>query len=77
MCVIQYLAMESNSMTKYAAYNPDMDETSETVWSFTNPEGYELRFPVSWIKPFAELKEYVMTFLRQKTACRNVLSGNS
>jgi hypothetical protein len=43
-----------------------MDETSETVWFFTNPEGSEVRFPAGWIKTFAGLKEYVMTFFKVK-----------
>ncbi|MDR1120382.1 MAG: hypothetical protein LBM08_05650 [Dysgonamonadaceae bacterium] len=66
MCVIQYLAMENNSMTVHVAYNPDIDETSETVWFFTNPQGNEVRFPVNWIKSFAELKECIMTFFKVK-----------
>jgi regulation of enolase protein 1 (concanavalin A-like superfamily) len=66
MCVIQYLAMENNSMTMRVAYNPFVEETSETVWFFTNPEGNEVRFPASWIKSFTELKECIMTFFKVK-----------
>jgi hypothetical protein len=66
MCVIQYMSIENCSMTVHVAYNADMDETSETVWFFTNSEGYEVRFPANWIKTFEELKECIMTFFKVK-----------
>jgi hypothetical protein len=63
-CVIVYMPVKNGATL--AAYNPDMDETAETVWFFTNPEGDEVRFPASWIKTFAEVKECIMAFFKVK-----------
>jgi hypothetical protein len=65
-CVIVYMPMKNGSTATLAAYDPDMDETAETVWFFTNPEGDEVRFPASWIKTFAEVRECIMTFFKVK-----------
>jgi hypothetical protein len=76
-CVIFYMPMENGSTTTLAAYNPDMDKTAETVWFFTNPEGDEVRFPVSWIKTFVEVKECIMTFFKVKDRLPECLEWKS